>query len=63
MSSYDINQHPAIRDEKDIPVLAAAIESKVDIFITGDKDFDDVKIERPRIMKPKQYSDEYMYEV
>ena len=56
----DPTKYPTIRDYKDIPIFASAIESNVDIFITGDKDFDDVKIEHPRILKPRQYSDEYM---
>jgi len=60
LKSIDKKKYPPMRDIKDIPVLAAAIESKVDIFITGDKDFDDVKIEHPRILKPRQYSDEFM---
>ena len=60
MSGYDIDQCPAIRDKKDIPVLAAAIESKVDMFIAGDKDFDEIKVDKPRIMTPRQYYDEFM---
>jgi predicted nucleic acid-binding protein len=44
----------------DIPLLASAIETDADIFITGDKDFDDIKITRPKIMKPKDYIEEYM---
>ena len=54
------SEYPNIRDIKDLPVLIAAIESGVDILITGDLDFDDVKIDKPRIMKPRQFQDEYM---
>jgi len=43
-----------------LPVLANAIESKVELFITGDKDFDDVIVEKPKIIKPRKYIDEYM---
>jgi putative PIN family toxin of toxin-antitoxin system len=42
--------YPNIRDIDDLPVLINAIESKVDIFITGDKDFDDILIKNPRII-------------
>jgi predicted nucleic acid-binding protein len=52
--------YPKIRDIDDFPVLVAAIESNVDILITGDKDFDEIKIDRPRIMKPRKFADEYM---
>jgi hypothetical protein len=43
-----------------MPVLINAIESDVDLLITGDKDFDDVIIEKPKIIKPRRYIDEYM---
>jgi len=56
----DESKYPTIRDPKDIPVLANAIEAQVDILITGDKDFEDVKIDKPRILKPRQYQDEFM---
>ena len=42
---YDI--YPKIRDKKDYPVLASAIIADVDVFITGDKDFSVVDIDRP----------------
>ena len=44
-----------IRDAKDYPVLYAAIKSNVDIFVTGDKDFDDLNIKSPKIMSVKDY--------
>ena len=53
-------KYPDIRDINDIPVLANAIESDVDILITGDKDFDDIKIKRPRIMNPNDYKKKYI---
>jgi putative PIN family toxin of toxin-antitoxin system len=53
-------KYPNIRDIDDLPVLANAIESKVDLLITGDKDFDDVQIKRPKIINPRKYIDEYM---
>ena len=39
-----------IRDEKDYPILYAAIIEDVDIFITGDVDFYDLNIDKPEIM-------------
>jgi putative PIN family toxin of toxin-antitoxin system len=53
-------KYPTIRDKNDLPVLINAIESKVDLLITGDKDFDDIIIKKPKIMKPRKYIDEYM---
>ncbi|MBQ0067281.1 MAG: putative toxin-antitoxin system toxin component, PIN family [Phascolarctobacterium sp.] len=49
-----------IRDEKDRPILRAALSVDADIFLTGDKDFLEADIERPLIMSPAeflQYSD------
>jgi predicted nucleic acid-binding protein len=53
-------KYPNIRDIDDLPVLINAIESKVDLLITGDKDFDDIIIKKPKIIKPRKYIDEYM---
>lgn len=50
----------SIRDEKDIPVLYSAIISDVDILITGDKDFQDVEIEKPEIMTVNEFFEKYM---
>ena len=41
---------PKIRDKKDYPVLASAIIADVDVFITGDKDFNVLDIDRPEIL-------------
>jgi predicted nucleic acid-binding protein len=60
LDKIDNKNYPKIRDDKDLPVLVNAIESKVDLLITGDKDFDDVTIEKPKIIKPRKYIDEYM---
>jgi len=56
----DPKKYPKIRDIKDLPILANAIEAKVDVLITGDKDFETVKIDKPRILKPREYQDEFM---
>ena len=60
LNNIDSKKYPDIRDPDDIPVLANAIESKVDLLLTGDKDFNDVIIERPKIINPREYFDEYM---
>jgi len=46
---------PTLRDAKDEPILASAILADVDILITGDKDFADVKIDRPIILTPAAF--------
>ena len=48
--------YPNIRDEKDLPILVSAIIGDVDVFITGDKDFSCIDIERPQIISPKDFS-------
>jgi predicted nucleic acid-binding protein len=56
----DYEKYPKIRDNDDMPLLASAIEAKVNILITGDKDFDEIMIKSPKIMKPREYIEEYM---
>jgi putative PIN family toxin of toxin-antitoxin system len=60
MRIVDYKKYPQIRDKDDVPLLASAIEADADIFITGDKDFDEIRITKPRIMKPRNYIEEYM---
>ena len=60
LEKISIKKYPNIRDIDDIPVLANAIESNADILLTGDKDFYEIKIKKPIIMKPKKYIDKYM---
>ena len=49
-----------IRDKKDYPVLYSAIVEDVDIFITGDKDFSDVAVDRPEILTPAEFIERYV---
>ena len=58
----DINpeDYPEIRDKNDLPILVSAIVAGVDMIITGDKDFLDIKardfeIELPVIITPKEF--------
>ena len=48
-----------IRDAKDYPALYSAITEQVEVFVTGDKDFDDVKVEQPEILTPAEFTKKY----
>ena len=48
-----------IRDKDDYIILHTAIIEKVDVFITGDKDFYDVHIDKPEVMSVSQFIDKY----
>ena len=48
-----------IRDVKDYPVLYTAVLEEVDILVTGDSDFSDVKIEKPEILTPAEFVEKY----
>lgn len=50
----------SVRDVKDYPVLYTAIIEDIDILITGDRDFEDIIIDKPLIMTPKEFSDKYI---
>ena len=52
---YDETKYPGIRDIRDLPVLVSAILSDSDVLITGDKDFEEVKIDKPLIFSPTKY--------
>jgi putative PIN family toxin of toxin-antitoxin system len=60
MNKKKNKKYPSIRDVDDMPLLANAIEAKTDILITGDKDFANIKIKAPQIMKPVEYVGKYM---
>lgn len=51
----DEKRYPKIRDIKDLSVLVSAILSEADILLTGDKDFEGVKIDKPLIFTPSKY--------
>lgn len=44
-----------VRDEKDRPILLAALYSGADIILTGDKDLLDADIDYPKIMSPSEF--------
>ncbi len=49
----------ALRDEDDYPVLYSAVSGDVDVFVTGDRDFEEVDLERPDILTPAQFMATY----
>ena len=48
-----------IRDKDDKAILYSAITAEVDILITGDKDFCNINIEKPKIMTARAFLDKY----
>jgi putative PIN family toxin of toxin-antitoxin system len=52
LSSSDVF---TVRDANDYPILNSAIMSGVDLFVTGDKDFWEVNIAHPKIIKPWEF--------
>ena len=46
---------PSIRDKNDYPILASAIVADVDVLLAGDKDFAEIKLERPKITTPQYF--------
>lgn len=55
----DCTKFPQIRDKYDLPILVGAIESKADVLITGDKDFEGIEIKGLEILKPASFIDRY----
>ena len=48
-----------IRDKDDYIILHTAIIEDVDIFITGDKDFEGIDIDKPEIMSATEFLEKY----
>ena len=44
-----------IRDEKDRPILRAALDAGADLFLTGDKDFLESSVTDPRIISVSDF--------
>ena len=49
-----------IRDQKDYPVLYTAVDESVDVLVTGDKDFKDVKGINLEICTPQIFLEKYV---
>ena len=52
-----------IRDQDDYIILHTAIVEGVDIFLTGDKDFNDVMVDKPKIMNVSEFMKEYYKDI
>lgn len=48
-----------IRDKNDYIILHTAIIENVDVFITGDKDFNDIDIDKPEIINVTEFLERY----
>lgn len=48
-----------IRDKDDYIILHTAIIEDADVFITGDKDFNDIDIDKPEIMSVTEFLEKY----
>jgi putative PIN family toxin of toxin-antitoxin system len=55
LDEESIADETAIRDAKDRPILRAAVKSDADILISGDKDFLESGIQRPKILNPADF--------
>lgn len=44
-----------VRDKNDRPILRAAIKSKADIILTGDKDFLEAELGNPEVITPAAF--------
>ena len=58
-NSFSIDKTYNIRDKNDILILYSAIKSKSNILITGDKDFDNIRLKNIKIMTPREFIDKY----
>ena len=57
----DEDIYPEVRDKNDYPILASAIIADVDVFITNDKDFDPIDIDRPEILTLLLFQQKYLF--
>ena len=48
-----------IRDKDDYIILHTAIIEDIDVFITGDKDFNDIDVDKPEIMNTAEFLEKY----
>jgi predicted nucleic acid-binding protein len=56
--TLDLEVEAKIRDVSDRPILRVAITENVDAILTGDNDFLESGIEKPRIMTPAEFVNE-----
>jgi len=55
----DQAKYPDIRDLKDLPILASAINEDVDVLLSGDADFAPLDMARPEILTPREFVEKY----
>lgn len=53
--AVDIPEEHAIRDVNDRPILRAAVTANVDVLLTGDKDFLESGLHKPKIMTVAEF--------
>ena len=53
------SEYPDIRDAKDLPILATAINDDVDVLLSGDTDFAPLDLQRPEILTPRVFMEKY----
>lgn len=58
-SNVIVNNKIKIRNQNDLPIINSAIVSNVDILITGDKDFSEIKLKKPKIMTAREFLEKY----
>ena len=51
----EIEDEAKVRDRTDRPILRAAVRSKVDVLLTGDRDFLESGLKHPRIMRASDF--------
>jgi putative PIN family toxin of toxin-antitoxin system len=56
--TLDLEVEAKIRDISDRPILRVAITENVDVILTGDNDFLESGIEKPRIVTPAEFVNE-----
>jgi len=62
-TDINLKNYPGIRDRNDLPILVSALVGGVDLIITGDKDFFDIKAasdELPIIMTPREFIEKFV---
>lgn len=55
--SEEVEEEELIRDVKDRPIPRAALDTGMDLFLTGDKDFLESAVEDPRIISVNEFLD------
>jgi len=55
LEKESISDEKLIRDVKDRPILRAAVVANVDIIVTGDNDFLESGLTKPKIMSPAEF--------